>query len=161
MKYAFFVISGNQYAAPMEHFRELREPSEMRELPEPHPPFIGWAMDQDTLCPVVDLSLILGGVRPNRPMWLVIADDDKSICVVIDGPAVWQSVDESRLLRKTNARDAFPQDYLMGMIAGSGKAPASPIPPIPIVDLKKFLSAGDAKWMRDQVAPHLPEAPLP
>ena len=146
MKYAFFVISRKPYAAPMEHFRELREPSEMRELPAPHPPFIGWAVDQDTLCPVVDLSLILGGARPVQPMWLFIEDGDRHLCVVIDGPATWQSVDESRILRKTTGVDSFPQDYLLGMIAVTGQAP------VPVVDLKRFLSAGDATWMREQLA---------
>jgi chemotaxis signal transduction protein len=146
MKYAFFVISGKPYAAPMEHFRELREPSEMRELPDPHPPFIGWAVDHDTLCPVVDLSLVLGGARPAQPMWLFVDDGDRHLCVVIDGPATWQSVDESRLLRKTAADHAFPQDYLLGMIAVTGQAP------VPVVDLKRFLSAGDATWMREQLA---------
>ena len=130
----------------MEHFRELREPSEIRELPEPHPPFIGWASDHDALCPVVDLSLVLGGARPVHPMWLFVEDGDKRICVVIDGPATWQSIDQSRVLRKGLGVDSFPQDYLLGMIDVSGKAP------VPIVDLKMFLSAGDASWMREQLS---------
>lgn len=163
MKCAFFSISGKTYAAPMDHFSELREPSEMRELPEPHPPFLGWAVERDALCPIIDFAPLLGGIRPTHPMWLFIDDNEQRICVVIDGPATWQSVDDARLVRKPPV-NPFPQDYLLAMIDMVGSAP------VPLVDLKRFLSAGDAIWLRQQLAalqpapipsPPLPETPKP
>lgn len=145
MKYAFFVISGKTFAGPMSQFRELREPSPMRDLPEDRSPFVGWATDKDKLCTVVDFSPFFGGAKPSNPMWLVLDEADHRLCIVIDGPAIWREIDEAQVVKKPSSYQVFPQEYLEGLIEVEGQ------PPVPLVDIRSFLKAGDLAWIREQI----------